>query len=263
MRFREQQSEWIGAWLAWFLAGNAVGADCRKTYAELIRGYVHHISLLQNAQTLGLPGTPMRKLLQRASAQELKDLDRIFDGLVKDKPVSLSDYQELAKILKAHRADGFFRFHGTVEGTIDKILTSRIDGRVQPHLRPGAYEWTVYALTTPPQESALGALRTVSQKSQGKETVVFQGQAASLFRSHPATGIILFYKWITGEKTVGMNRIVIDEYKRLADGTLVVTKAHLTPLSGGERFRAIIGVTAFHLPDILLAPVGLLCLIGC
>lgn len=233
-------------------------------WADLLDRHPNEKQLLEHAQELGLEAEPMRRLLKRGSQAELRELARIFDLLVGRKPMSREDYSSLARILARHRADGFLQFHGTVEGTIEKILTSQIDGRAVPHMRPGNFEWAIYALSTPPVESKLGPLRVLSSKSQGKEMVVFQGEAAKLFKDHPPTGVFPFWKWLTGEKIVAMKRIVIDEYKQLDDHTLVVTKAHLEPLKGGILARAYAGLIVFHTPELILAPATILCLLaGC
>lgn len=217
-------------------------------------------AIRQAGEKLKMPEAVLDRLLKRIPRGRLAEASELFrkiadngGGLTKD------DFLKLNRLLKEFKAQSLFVYHTTREGTIDKIVQARVDGEGVGAMKPGKYEWAIYALDSPANLSPAGALRAWSAASAGKETVIFQGDAAALFQAHPRNGIAPALKNLNGEKVVRDAQLVIDEFQRLDDDTLVITKAHLAPMTAEQARQAKIGKLVFAIPDgALLTSVGVL-----
>jgi len=116
-------------------------------------------------------------------------------------------------------------------GTIDKILISKLDGKVVPHVRGNGGR--VYAISV--DTTTASNLYTRQYRSgvgnNAEEVVIFQGEAAQQFKdySERIIGAHTALKHLRKIQVSDPGYVVIDEFTRNRN-TLIVTKAHLAPL---------------------------------
>lgn len=196
---------------------------------------------------------------QLTSGNEMDRMNQVLSQAASGQFVKFEDASWASGKLSQAGIEGLFQFHGTSEKALEGILKSATTGTGKPTMRTMS-DVGVYAIPVAHKELSPVTSYWISgsfRASNPEASIVFQGEAAQLFSSPklPTISSNTIYRGSTTRSPVG--NLVIDEYK-LANGNLIVTKAHVAPLENNQTQIRSLLIRNFGIEALIIGELGVL-----
>ena len=199
------------------------------------------ISFKEVTKKLELTNDAVVHLASNLSTEDLKLTSRALSKIHQGEYLSRDEAVQVSKFLEDASAKGLLNFHLTKLENLQKIQdsgmmhTSSIKTRI----------FTMSSRTESGQYFKMGSI-----KGFGEGEVIFQGEAAQLFKNAKPTGAVGVLHRAAGHQVTQPGKLIIEEGE-MREGVLIIKKARMQPLEKADKIMPI----ATMATDVIGAPI--------